>query len=80
VLAACAGVFFALLPVVASAQEGSRSLDPPVDWAHVMLFTFAGIIGVMLASTLIYLYRRRRNIVWDFQQPEAPHDAHEAAH
>jgi LPXTG-motif cell wall-anchored protein len=79
VLGAAGGALLALLPLVAAAQEeGSRALDPSgADWARVMLFAFAGMIGIMLVATLGYLYRRRRNIVWDFQQPETPHhDAH----
>ena len=78
-IAGAAGAWLALLPLVAAAQEeGSRALDPSgADWARVMLFAFAGMLGVMLLSTLIFLYRRRRNIVWDFQVPETPHhDAH----
>lgn len=76
VFAACAGVFFALLPALVAAQEADRSLDPPADWVTVMLFAFAGMIATLLLATLFYLYRRRRNLVWDFQRPEVPHDSH----
>ncbi len=74
-----AGAWVALLPVIARAQEeGSRTLERSADWGQVMLFTLAGVAGIMLLATFIYLYRMRRNIVWGFQQAEAPHgdDAH----
>lgn len=70
-----AGALLALLPFVASAAEEGRTLERTQDWGQVMLFTFAGIAGIMLVATLGYLYRMRRHLVWDFQQPDGPHDS-----
>lgn len=70
------GALLALLPVIASAEEGARALERGEDWNKVMILTFAALLGVMLVSTLGYLYRMKRHIVWDFQQPAAPHDDH----
>lgn len=70
-----AGAWLALLPVIALAQEEEgRALEPTADWGTVMLLTFAGLAATMLLGTVIYLYRMRRNIVWDFQQTESPHE------
>ncbi len=69
------GAWLALLPVIALAQEEEgRVVERTADWGTVMLLTFAGLAATMLLGTLIYLYRMRRNIVWDFQQTEAPHE------
>jgi hypothetical protein len=78
VLGVGAGVWLALLPVVVLAQEeGGRTLERSEDWSQVMVFTIAGVVAILLAATLGYLYRMRRHIVWDFQQPEEPHgDSH----
>ncbi len=70
------GALVALLPVIASAEEGSRVLERGEDWSKVMILTFATLLAVMLLATLGYLYRVKRNIVWDFQAPAAPHDDH----
>lgn len=66
----------ALIPVVASAAEEGRVLERGDDWSRVMIVTVATLLGVMLVATLGYLYRVRRNIVWDFQRPEVSHDDH----
>lgn len=70
------GALLALLPAIASAEEGARALERGEDWNKVMILTFAALLGVMLVATLGYLYRMKRNIFWDFQQPAAPHDDH----
>jgi len=67
------GGLLALLPAIASAQEDTRTLEPADDWGRVMLLTFAALLAVLLVATLGYLYRAKRNIVWDFQQPAEPH-------
>lgn len=73
-----AGIWLAILPVAAFAQAETRAVERTDDWVPVMIVTFAAMIATMLIATLGYLYRRRRNLVWDFQQPEeATHsDAH----
>lgn len=75
-LAALTGALFALIPLVASAAEEGRVLERGDDWSRVMIVTLATLLGVMLLATLGYLYRVRRDIVWDFQRSEAPHDDH----
>lgn len=70
------GALLALLPIIASAQEGSRVLERGDDWNKVMILTVAALLGVMFIATLGFLYRMKRHIVWDFQQPAAPHDEH----
>ncbi len=75
--AAGLGALLALLPAIALAQEeGGRALERGDDWGRVMILTFAALLGVMLLSTLGYLYRMKRNIVWDFQKPAPPRDDH----
>ncbi|HRC62669.1 MAG: hypothetical protein K1X87_07930 [Dehalococcoidia bacterium] len=70
------GALLALLPIIASAEEGSRVLERGDDWNKVMILTFATLLGVMFLATLGFLYRMKRHLFWDFQQPAAPHDDH----
>jgi hypothetical protein len=70
-------MWLALLPVVAIAQEEGRTLERSEDWGQVVIVTIAGVAAIILVATLGYLYRTRRHLVWDFQQPEEPHgDSH----
>jgi hypothetical protein len=68
------GVLAAALPVFASAAEEGRVLERSDDWVRIMIVTLAAVGGVMLLATLGYLYRIKRNIVWDFQAPAPSHD------
>ena len=71
----------AALPQRASAQElGSRALDSAPDLDAAVFGTIIGIAAVMVLATLGYLYRRERGLSWQFQQPDAVVEHHDAAH
>ncbi len=72
-VAASLGVF----PAVALAAEQSRALERTADSTSVFLYTVGAGVALMLLSTIGYLYRRVRNLEWDFQRADAPaHDQH----
>ncbi|MEE8422287.1 MAG: hypothetical protein V3S31_05875 [Dehalococcoidia bacterium] len=75
-----AGAVAASVPAMALAQE-SRALSTTGDLWRVVLFTFAGLGGLLLVAAIGYLYRRERGLAWEFQKPDAsPHDAHDEEH
>lgn len=66
------GAAVALMPALASAKgPGSRELGASDDFWQVALFTLLGVGGLMTISALGYLYRRERDLGWDFQKPDA---------
>ena len=71
VTAALAGAAVALMPALAAAQEQSRALSATDDVGRVVLFTVLGFVGMLLVATVGYLYRRERDLGWDFQKPDA---------
>jgi hypothetical protein len=73
-MAMATGVGVAALPVLAAAQD--RAQDPPGDVGTVVLYTFLGLAGIFIVAGIGYLYRRERNIEWEFQRPDPPHDEH----
>lgn len=85
-IAAASGMLLALsAPVLAYAAEGhaettfeahSRSLDPSTDWTMIMVITVLSLLALFALSTIGYMYRRERNLDWQFQKPDAPHDDH----
>lgn len=74
VSAALAGAAFALLPALAAAQEQSRALGATDDFGRVAVFTLLGAGGILIVSALGYLYRRERDLGWEFQKPDAGDD------
>lgn len=70
VTAALVGAAFALMPALVAAQEESRALSASNDFWQVALFTLLGVGAVLLLSALGYLYRRERDLGWDFQKPD----------
>lgn len=85
-MGAVSGLFLAVvMPALAFAAEGTetsfeaaeRSMDPAADWTTIMIVTALSLGGLFLLATLGYMYRRERNLDWEFQKPDAPHhDAH----
>jgi len=86
VMAAVSGFILAVsMPALAFAAEGhgetsfeaaSRSMDPSADWTTIMLVTGLSLAGLFLLATLGYMFRRERQLDWEFQKPDAPHDDH----
>ncbi len=65
------GVTLLTTPMIASAQaEASRALDTPDDFWKVVLLTALGIGGALMVATIGYLYRQKRSLAWEFQQPD----------
>ncbi|MCA9846664.1 MAG: hypothetical protein KC461_12855 [Dehalococcoidia bacterium] len=85
-IAAASGLLLAVsMPAFALAAEGhaestfdahSRALDPSADWTMIMTLTALTLGGLFLLTTIGYMYRRQRNLDWQFQKPDAPHDDH----
>jgi hypothetical protein len=69
------GAAFALLPAVATAQEG-RALEPPGDSAMVILVTVGAIAALFVIAALGWLYQQRRGLHWPFQDPDPGADHH----
>ncbi|MBM4416357.1 MAG: LPXTG cell wall anchor domain-containing protein [Chloroflexi bacterium] len=77
VWAAAAGTALAAWPTLLRAQEeGGRTIERPEDALPVALLTAAGLLGLLLLAAIGFLYRRRRELDWDFQRPEPAHDEH----
>lgn len=81
---ACAlGFMLAALPLVALATEesapetASRALPSQGDALTVGLVAVVAVLGLFLIAGLGYLYRRERDLEWEFQRPDTPHhDGH----
>ena len=71
VSAALAGAAVALVPALVAAQEQSRALGATDDFGRVAAFTLLGAGGILVVSVLGYLYRRERDLDWEFQKPDA---------
>lgn len=72
------GALAAALPLVAAAKEpvqaaGERGLELPGDGLTIGFATAGVLLAVFVVATLGYLYRRERNLDWEFQKPDAPH-------
>ena len=86
VMAAVSGFILAVsMPVLAFAADGpsetsfeaaSRATDPSGDWTTIMFVTVLSLAGLFLLATLGYMFRRERQLDWEFQKPDAPHDDH----
>ena len=75
VVAAGLGVALAAAPAVVAAQaETSRALDTADDFWKVLLLTALGIGALLLVASIGYLYRRERNLAWEFQRPDPGED------
>lgn len=72
------GVLAAALPFVAAAKEpvqqaaGERGLGLQGDAVMIGFATVGALLTVFLVAVLGYLYRRERNLDWEFQKPDAP--------
>lgn len=69
-LGALAGALAAAMPAVAMADEGRRELATPTDLGEAMVFLVLGLAAVIVAASVLFLYRRQRNLHWDYQLPE----------
>ncbi len=78
VTAALTGAVVALMPALALAEGESGALDAAGDFSRVALLTVLGVGGLLLVSAIGYLYRRERDLGWDFQKPDP--DGHGEAH
>lgn len=56
--------------VAVAAEGGSRTLETPADMTKVVAVTLLGLGGLAIVSTLVYLYRRERNLRWRYQFPD----------
>lgn len=77
--AAGVGVVLAALPSLAMAAGAEdRALAAAADSGTVLLLTALGVVAVLAAASLGYLYRRIRGaeLEWEFQRPD-PDDGHE---
>lgn len=74
------GLLAAVWPVAAlateetSADTASRALPAAGDTMSVALIAVLAVLALFLIAGLGYLYRRERNLEWDFQRPDTPHD------
>ena len=68
----------AIRNLVSAAEEGSRAIDRTPDSASVILYTAGAGIALMAVCTVGYMYRRVRDLDWDFQHDAAAahHDGH----
>ena len=55
-------------------QPGTRALETGEDLRKVVLVTLLAVAAVVLVATLGYLYRRQRQLAWEFQKPDPPAD------
>ena len=69
-LGTLAGAIAAVMPAVAIADEGRRELATPIDLGAVILLLALGLAALLVAASVLYLYRRQRNLHWDYQLPE----------
>ena len=70
------GLFVALVPAVALASEGERSLEGTADLTTVVLMTLLALGALAVVLSIGYLYRRERGLDWEFQKPDASDDHH----
>lgn len=77
------GAAMAAMPLVAGATESettfeaaNRATSPSGDWGAVVLVTVLSLVGLLLITTIGYLYRRERGLDWAFQKPDPPADHH----
>ena len=84
-IAVISGVLFAVAAPAAAwaAEEGGttfeaaeRAMDPSADWSTIVLVTLLAVGGLFLLATIGYMYRRERNLDWEFQKPDAPRNDH----
>ena len=68
------GLCLSFSPSVILAGSESRSLDPSIDLQVVIFWTIVALIGLGIIMSLGYLYRRERDLDWDFQKSDVPHD------
>ena len=62
-----------LIPAAIAAQEASqRALSPGADTRVVATVTVLAIVALFLVASLAYLYRRERQLDWEFQKPDSP--------
>ena len=73
-----AGGAYALVPALAIAQEHDRSLEAAGDFWSVGFYAVLGVGALFLISSIAYLYRNERDLLWDFQKPDA--DGHGETH
>jgi uncharacterized ion transporter superfamily protein YfcC len=60
-------------PAAVVAQEASgRALSTGADTRVVAIVTVLAVLAVFFVASLGYLYRRERQLDWEFQQPDAP--------
>lgn len=87
VIAAVTGMILAVsAPALALAADGQRTtfeaaeraMERGTDWTLIVTVTVAALLGLFLLTTIGYMYRRERGLDWEFQKPDAPHDAHDA--
>jgi hypothetical protein len=71
-LGSIVGLQIAALPAAAMATKEGRALEPPMDWAPVLVMTLLVLLGMALIGGIGYLYRRERGLDWDFQKPDTP--------
>jgi hypothetical protein len=73
------GALAAVLPLIAAAQQPlqqateERGLGLQGDAVMIGFATAGVLLVVFVVAALGYLYRRERNLDWEFQQPDAPH-------
>tara|TARA_B100000700_G_scaffold313123_1_gene397678 strand:- start:11169 stop:11411 length:243 start_codon:yes stop_codon:yes gene_type:complete len=68
------GLSLSFFPSVILAGSESRSLEPSVDLQIVTFWTIFGLASLGIIISLGYLYRRERDLDWDFQKPDVSHD------
>ena len=72
VIASAMAALFAAWPSAALASE--RALSRPDDTWLVAGVTVLGLLGVLTAAAVGYLYRRERHLDWEFQRPDEPQE------
>ncbi len=70
------GLLLALVPMVAAAVDGDRSLAAAADLGSVVLLTLLALAAVAVVISVGYLYRRERGLDWEFQKPDPQDDHH----
>ena len=78
---ACAVALFpgatsAAEPAEVTFEVADRSLGLDTDWQTAFWASIAGVVALFALGAVGYLYRRERGLDWEFQKPDAPHDAH----
>ncbi len=64
------GAVAAALPGVAAAQEGLRELPAPADTTTAVTLTVLGVATLFVIASIAFLYRRQRDLSWDYQLPD----------